>query len=77
MAKHHHSPVSAGPFGAAAATARLLGLDTEGTLNALAVASSHSGGLMEYTESGGSIKRFTPASGHPRESAPGTWPSQA
>jgi 2-methylcitrate dehydratase PrpD len=57
MQKHHHSPVSAGPFGAAAATARLLGLDTEGTLNALAIASSHSGGLMEYTESGGSVKR--------------------
>jgi 2-methylcitrate dehydratase PrpD len=58
MQKHHHSPVSAGPFGAAAATARLLGLDAKGTLHALAIAASHSGGLMEYTESGGSVKRI-------------------
>jgi 2-methylcitrate dehydratase PrpD len=56
--RHHHTPVAAGPFGAAAVAARLLSLDVESTLHALAIAASHCGGLMEYTRSGGSVKRI-------------------
>lgn len=63
MQKHHHTPVSAGPFGAAAAAARLLGLAVGETRHALAIAGSHSGGQMEYTESGGSVKRIHTAIG--------------
>jgi 2-methylcitrate dehydratase PrpD len=54
----HHPPVGVGPFGAAAAGAILLGLDRETTLNALAIAGSHSAGLIEYTKTGGSVKRI-------------------
>ena len=54
----HHPPVGVGPFGAAAAGAVLMGLDEETTLNALAIAGSHSAGLIEYTKTGGSVKRI-------------------
>jgi 2-methylcitrate dehydratase PrpD len=54
----HHPPVGVGPFGAAAAGAILLGLNAEQTLNALAIAGSHSAGLIEYTKTGGSVKRI-------------------
>jgi 2-methylcitrate dehydratase PrpD len=54
----HHPPPAVGPFGAATAAAVLLGLDAEHTLNALAIAGSHSGGLIEYTKTGGSVKRI-------------------
>jgi 2-methylcitrate dehydratase PrpD len=54
----HHPPVGVGPFGAAAAGAVLMGLDSETTLNALAIAGSHSAGLIEYTKTGGSVKRI-------------------
>lgn len=54
----HHPPPGTGPFGAAAAGAILLGLDEEQTLNALAIAGSHSAGLTEYSRSGGSVKRI-------------------
>lgn len=63
MQRHHHTPVSAGPFGSAAAAARLLGASAEGMLHTLAIAGSHSGGQMEYTESGGSVKRIHTAIG--------------
>jgi 2-methylcitrate dehydratase PrpD len=63
MQRHHHTPVSAGPFGSAAGAARMLGLTAEGTRHALAIAGSHSGGQMEYTESGGSVKRIHTAIG--------------
>jgi 2-methylcitrate dehydratase PrpD len=56
--RHHHTPVAVGPFGAAMAVSKLLGFDQEHTLNSLAIAGSHSGGLMEYTQSGGSVKRI-------------------
>lgn len=58
ITRGHHPPPAVGPFGAAAACARLLGLDAEQTLNALAIAGSHSAGLQEYTQSGGSVKRL-------------------
>lgn len=54
----HHPPVACGPFGAAAASAILMGLDPEQTLNALSISGSHSAGLMEYANNGGSVKRI-------------------
>ncbi|MBI3068071.1 MAG: MmgE/PrpD family protein [Betaproteobacteria bacterium] len=54
----HHPPVGVGPFGAAAAGTILMGFDAERTLNALAIAGSHSAGLIEYTRTGGSVKRI-------------------
>ena len=54
----HHVPSSAGPFGAAAACSRLLGLDAEGALQAMGIAGSHASGLMEYSRTGGSVKRI-------------------
>lgn len=54
----HHPPVGVGPFGAAAAGAVLMGLDNASMLNALAIAGSHSAGLIEYTKTGGSVKRI-------------------
>ena len=54
----HHPPVGVGPFGAAAAGAVLLGFDSETTVNAFGIAGSHSAGLIEYTKTGGSVKRI-------------------
>lgn len=54
----HHPPVGVGPFGAAAAGSILMSFDEETTLNALAIAGSHSAGLVEYVKSGGSVKRI-------------------
>lgn len=57
ITRGHHPPPAVGPFGAAAA-ARLMGLNEEETLNALSIAGSHSAGLQEYTQTGGSVKRL-------------------
>ncbi len=54
----HHPPVGVGPFGAAAAGSVLMKFDEEKTLNAFAIAGSHSAGLVEYVKSGGSVKRI-------------------
>ncbi len=54
----HHVPSSAGPFGSAAACGRLLGLDAGGVGNAMGIAGSHASGLMEYSRTGGSVKRI-------------------
>jgi 2-methylcitrate dehydratase PrpD len=54
----HHPPVGVGPFGGAAAGAVLMGFDDETTLNAFGIAGSHSAGLIEYTKTGGSVKRI-------------------
>lgn len=54
----HHAPPSLGVFGAAAATAHVLGLSPETALNAIAIAGSHAAGLLEYTRTGGSVKRI-------------------
>ncbi|MGH6618561.1 MAG: MmgE/PrpD family protein, partial [Alphaproteobacteria bacterium] len=56
--KGHHPPVGVGPFGGAAAGAVLFGFDKETTLNAFGIAGSHSAGLIEYTKTGGSVKRI-------------------
>ena len=47
-----HAPGTTGPFGAAVAAGRLLGLDAEGMTNALGIAGSLAGGLMEFARSG-------------------------
>lgn len=54
-----HAPTSiTGPFGAAVAAGRLLGLDEERMLHALSIAGSHAGGVTEYDQGGGSVKRM-------------------
>lgn len=58
LQRGHHTPQATGPFGAAITAGLLLGLDEEQLLHAVAVAGSFSGGLIEYTQSGGSTKRI-------------------
>jgi len=43
---------------AAAAVAKVLGFGDRLMLNALSVAASHSSGLLEYSQTGGSVKRL-------------------
>ncbi|MBI4191975.1 MAG: MmgE/PrpD family protein [Betaproteobacteria bacterium] len=52
-----------GPFGVATGVGKLLGLDAEGIRNALGVAGTFSGGLMQYDHGGGSVKRLFTAIG--------------
>jgi len=47
-----------GPFGVAAAVGKLLNHGADGIHNALAVAGTFSGGLMQYDQGGGSVKRI-------------------
>ena len=47
-----------GVFIAAAAAGKILRLDPEQMTHALAIAGSHSGGTMEYDQSGGEVKRL-------------------
>ncbi len=47
-----HAPGTTGPFGAAVAAGRLLGLDAAAMTNALGIAGSLAGGLMEFARSG-------------------------
>jgi 2-methylcitrate dehydratase PrpD len=47
-----------GPFGVAAAVGKLLNFGADGIHNALAVAGTFSGGLMQYDQGGGSVKRL-------------------
>lgn len=54
----HHTPPTIGPFGAAIACGLLLGLNKNQLVNALGICGSYSGGLVEYTLSGGSVKRI-------------------
>jgi 2-methylcitrate dehydratase PrpD len=53
-----HETSMQGPFGAAAAAAKALWLDTDRTLNALSIAGSHASGTLEYGQSGGDVKRL-------------------
>ena len=55
-----HNTAIAGVFGAAAAVAKLLGLDPVQTRNALGMAGSFSGGIREYLDDGAEIKRIHP-----------------
>lgn len=54
----HQATSVTGPFGAAAATAKILGFNPDLTLHALALAGSHAGGVAEYDQTGGSVKRM-------------------
>lgn len=54
----HHTPPAAGPFGAAITAGLLCSLEIPELEQALAVAGSFCGGLTEYTQSGGSVKRI-------------------
>ena len=47
-----------GPFGAAATVGKALDFNTELMLNAISIAASHSSGIMEYAQTGGSVKRM-------------------
>ena len=55
-----HAPGLTGTFGAAVAAGRLLGLDENKMVNALGIAGSYSGGLMEFSrcQEGAMIKRL-------------------
>ena len=53
-----HPTGTQGPFGGAAAAGRLLGLDAGRMVDALALAASFAGGLMEFSLSGGMVKRL-------------------
>ncbi len=57
MKRGFHTTSVLGPLGAAAAVCKLLKFDTSQTVSALAIASSCSGGLAEYAETGGTAKR--------------------
>lgn len=54
----HHTPPTVGPFGSAIACGLLLGLNQKQLTNALGICGSYSGGLVEYTLAGGSVKRI-------------------
>ncbi len=47
-----HAPGTTGPFGAAVACAKLMGLNPEQTRNALGIAASTASGLLEFAKSG-------------------------
>jgi len=51
-ARGFHAPGTTGPFGAAVAVARLMGLDAVKTANAMGIAGSLAGGLLEFAHSG-------------------------
>jgi 2-methylcitrate dehydratase PrpD len=54
----HTAPGTCGPFGSAAGCSRLIDADAATCLNALGIAGSHSGGVLEYQRTGGSVKRI-------------------
>jgi 2-methylcitrate dehydratase PrpD len=54
-----HAPGTTGPFGAAIAAGHLLGLGATGMTNALGIAGSLAGGLLEFARGdGGTVKRL-------------------
>ncbi len=53
-----HGPGTNASFGGAAGAGKALGLDTEGLVNALGIAGSHAGGLMEFAREGAMTKRI-------------------
>ncbi len=59
---HHTCPVI-GPFGSAIACGLLMGLNETELTHALGICGSFSGALMEFTLSGGSVKRIYPGLG--------------
>jgi 2-methylcitrate dehydratase PrpD len=58
-ARGFHAPGTTGPFGAAVACGHLLGLDAQRMTNALGIAGSLAGGLLEFARGdGGTVKRL-------------------
>jgi len=58
-ARGFHAPGTTGPFGAAVACGHLLGLDAAQMTNAIGIAGSLAGGLMEFAQGdGGMVKRL-------------------
>src|SRR6195256_2104721 len=58
-ARGFHAPGTTGPFGAAVACAHLLGLDAAKMTNAIGIAGSLAGGLLEFVKGdGGMVKRL-------------------
>jgi 2-methylcitrate dehydratase PrpD len=58
-ARGFHAPGTTGPFGAAVACGHLLGLDAAGMANAIGIAGSLAGGLLEFARGdGGMVKRL-------------------
>jgi len=54
-----HAPTSiSGPFAAAAVAGKLMGYGPELMLNTLSIAGSHASGVIEYDQTGGSVKRM-------------------
>ena len=53
-----HGPGTNASFGGAAGAGKALGLDPEGLVNALGIAGSHAGGLMEFSKEGSMTKRI-------------------
>jgi 2-methylcitrate dehydratase PrpD len=55
-----HAPGLTGTFGAAVAAGRLIGLNERGMINALGIAGSYSGGLLEFShcQEGAMVKRL-------------------
>jgi 2-methylcitrate dehydratase PrpD len=58
-ARGFHAPGTTGPFGAAVACGHLLGLDKAKMINAIGIAGSLAGGLLEFAKGdGGTVKRL-------------------
>jgi 2-methylcitrate dehydratase PrpD len=58
-ARGFHAPGTTGPFGAAVACGHLLGLDAAKMTNAIGIAGSLAGGLLEFAKGdGGTVKRL-------------------
>ncbi|HEV2300628.1 MAG TPA: MmgE/PrpD family protein [Stellaceae bacterium] len=58
-ARGFHAPGTTGPFGAAVAAGHLYGLDAEAMTNAIGIAGSLAGGLLEFARGdGGMVKRL-------------------
>ena len=58
ISRGHHPTGTLGPFGAAAAAGKILGFGPDQMMNALGIAASLGSGLMEFTLTGGSVKRI-------------------
>jgi len=58
-----HGPGTNAAFGAAAGAGKALGLDAGQLVNALGIAGSHAGGLLEFAKEGAMTKRIHPGRG--------------
>ena len=58
-----HGPGTNAPFGSAAGVGKALGLDADLLVNALGIAGSHGGGLLEFAREGAMTKRLHVARG--------------